>query len=287
MSDIKSVFTSRFGDRGLLIEADYSQLEVIVLAYLSQDEQLISDIKNKVDIHGINAAKLFGNNYTEAQRKLAKRLSFQLQYGSGASNMAKKNKIPVYIAKTFISNYYARYPRVKEWQDEVYEAVKASRELTDKHTAKGLPQGKGTYRSKTGREYVFFEYDNPFYEPGKIQYGGRPNDPVSFSPTETKNYPVQGFATGDIVPMIVGKLYRAIKANPIFDGRVLLINTIHDSILLDCEKDFVPDVCMLVKSVMEKAPEYLYEEFGIEFDLPLPVGLKIGPNWGDMEEYVC
>lgn len=284
MSDIKSVFTSRFGDNGRIIEADYSQLEVIVLAFLSQDEQLLSDIRNKVDIHGINASKLFGVNYTEAQRKLAKRLSFQLQYGSGAKNMAQKNKIPVHVAKTFIANYYTRYPRVKEWQDEVYEAVKASRELTDKHTVKGLPLGSGTYRSITGREYVFFEYDNPYYDPS-ITW--KRQIPTSFSPTETKNYPVQGFATGDIVPMIVGKLYRAIKADPIFDGRVLLINTIHDSILIDCQKDFVPDVCMLVKTVMEKAPEFLYEEFGIEFDLPLPVGLKVGKNWGDMEEWKC
>lgn len=278
MSDIKSIFTSRWKLHGRLIEADYSQLEIVVLAFLSRDQQLISDIRNKVDVHAINAAKLFGSGFTDAQRKLAKRLSFQLQYGSGAANMATKNGITVATAKKFIDAYYSRYPRVKEWQEEVKKEVEKSRKPSDKRTKNGLPAGVGTYVSCTGREYKFYEYDSPYA--GK--YG---HSDTSFSPTETKNYPVQGLATGDIVPLVVGKLYRAIKANPIFDGRLLLINTIHDSILLDCQEELVGRATQLVREVMENAPEYLMEEFGIDFDLPLSVGVKVGYNWAEMKEW--
>lgn len=288
MSDIKAAFVSRWGEYGYLLEADFSQLEVIVLAVLSQDPQLMHDIRNKVDIHAVNAFELFGSNFTEQQRKLAKRLSFQLQYGSGPGNMAKKNGIDISVARKFISNYYNRYPGVKKWQEEVLEAVKKSRQPSDKRSEFGTPLGIGTYTSITGRKYVFQEYENTFKysarSPTRTSTLGTRE--VSFKPTETANYPVQGFATGDIVPLVLGKLYRELSSVPELDKRVLLINTVHDSILLDCHQDCVDKAAHIVKHVMEEAPTHLKEEFGITFDLPLSVGIKIGRDWLEMAPYV-
>lgn len=277
MSDIRSAFVSRFGEDGWLLEADFSQLEVVVLAFLSQDPQLIYDVTHGVDIHAINAANLFGKGFTEKQRKIAKRLSFQLQYGAGAKSMAKKNKIPLDTAKQFIENYYRRYPVVKEWQDKIKEQVEASRQLSDKRTANGLPAGMGNYDSLTGRRYVFYEYDALEW------FRDKTGQTTAFSPTETKNYPVQGFATGDIVPLVLGKLYRKIKEVEEWDDKVKLIMTVHDSILLDTHWTVRDECAIMVKETMEKASEYLKEELGIDFDIPLKAEVKAGRNWLNME----
>jgi DNA polymerase I-like protein with 3'-5' exonuclease and polymerase domains len=141
-----------------------------------------------------------------------------------------------------------------------------------RRTDKGLPAGQGWYAGPTGRRWVFHEHDHPF------------KDGTSFSPTQLKNYPVQGFATGDIVPLVLGKLFRVLK-NSEYAQQALLINTVHDSIILDVKKEVLDEVCKLVKDVMESAPAYLDEVFGIKFDLPLPVGISYGPTWGEQKEW--
>ena len=279
MSDIKKCFISRWKDKGYIVEADYSQLEVIGLAYLTQDKQLYKDIIDGVDMHAVNAEKLFGKSFTPLQRKIAKSFSFQLQYGAGAASMAKSNNVDVKLAKRFIENYYSRYPQVKIWQDSVAEEVRESRKPTGEHTSRGFPKGKGVFRSITGREYVFYEFDNDHYNPHN------PNSKeVNFSPTQMKNYPVQGFATGDIVPLVIGRLNRILKNNSELSEKCLLTNTVHDSIILDVHEDIFEEAVNTVVSVMESAPEFIEETWGFKFDLPLPVGISYGRNWYDQKE---
>jgi DNA polymerase I-like protein with 3'-5' exonuclease and polymerase domains len=288
MSDIRNFFVSRYGSRGKLLEADYGQLEVVALAFLSRDKQLMEDIRNKVDMHSINAANLYnipikeflerkdkGEPHILKCRKLAKTMSFQLQYGAGPKSMAEQNGISLELAKRFIETYYHRYPRVKTYQDDVALQVSSSRKTTKKHTSNGFPMGLGLYPSITGRNYAFFEYDNPYHDGGKAW-----TSPTNFSPTQLKNYPVQGFATGDIVPMMLGKLFRA------FAGLedIKLINTVHDSILFDVREEHVFTYAKRIKEIMEDAPRFFEEEFGIEFDLKLEVEISCGSNWGWMEK---
>lgn len=277
MSDIKKCFISRFPD-GVLLEIDYSQLEIYVLAYLSNDPQLKLDLLSGVDLHGISAERLFGKGYTDAQRRIAKSLSFQLQYGAGYKSMAEQNDISETLAKKFIKLYYERYPMVKQFQDEVASIVRSTR-ITDPdlRTKTGIPAGMGFYKAETGRFYVFTEKDSPDWM----------TRATSFSPTEMKNYPVQGFATGDIVPMILGKLHRGLsnwhggKEPPI----VVMINTVHDSVLFDCSSESIAKIWYQdAKVIMESAPRYLKEHFNINFDLPLKVDAKVGKNWGEMEK---
>jgi DNA polymerase-1 len=256
---------------------------------------LIADLKSGADLHSIRAAELFGvphyvfmaelngaagvvganGRLRVKQRKLAKALSFQLQYGSGPTNMAKTNKIPLGIAQKFIKQYYDRYPRVKEWQNEVAKEVKKSRVLIpDARTDKGLPKGEGFYVSATGRRYRFEEYDS--FDEGE----------VSFSPTQMKNFPVQGFATGDIVPMVLGKVFRGLMNSDLADN-YLMVNTIHDSVLFDA-KDYetMEKGTEFVVDIMQKAPQHLQEQFGIKMELPLTVEAKYGLNWGNMAKFV-
>ena len=98
-----------------------------------------------------------------------------------------------------------------------------------------------------------------------------------------KNYPVQGFATGDIVPMVIGKLYREL-VDWCVEEQVLMVGTIHDSVVFDCESEAVAlKWAKVAKEIMEDAPLYLKEQFDIDFTLPLKAGVEIGKNWYDME----
>ena len=176
---------SRFPD-GVILETDFSQLEVIGLALLSNDPVLIEDILAGRDMHRFFAAKLFNKeekDVTSSERSLTKRLSFALQYGSGANGLAKKNGITKEKAQEFIDYYYDRYTRVKEWQGEVYDEVIASREATGETTPRGWPRGRGQHLSPTGRVYTFVEKDKP------EGWQGADASP-DFNPPESKIYPL-------------------------------------------------------------------------------------------------
>lgn len=282
MSSIRKYFKSRWST-GYLAEYDFSQLEVIGLAQLSQDKMLIQDILNGMDMHCLNASFLYNQPYATIKhlydsgdaewtkkRKISKAPGFLIQYGGGAKAMADQTGLPKKQCQGFIDNYYKRYMGVKAWQDNVAHAVKQSRRPSEKRTKAGLPSGYGEYLSPTGRRYGFQEYDD--------FHGG-----TSFSPTQMKNYPVQGFATGDIVPLVVGKLFRVLK-NSEFSESCLMVNTVHDSIVFDIEsKEVLNDVHELIMHTMESAPEYLKQIFNIDFQLPLKVDGEAGKNWLEMK----
>lgn len=274
MSNIRSFFTSRYPD-GYLIELDYSQLEIYVLAFLSGDAQLKKDLLLGVDRHGVSAENLFGAGYTDKQRKIAKGLSFQLQYGAGAKSMAEAHNLTTLQTKAFIKQFYDRYPDVKVYQDRLLEQARLNRDTAaQERTAKGYPAGVFEHVSLTGRRYTHKEEDSPDWM----------NGDTSFSPTKLKNYQVQGFATGDIVPMMLGVLYREIRNNG-WDDTVKIINTVHDSVLFDCKNLSTARIwAEQAKRIMESAPRRLKTVFDIDFDLPLPVEASIGKNWMEMED---
>jgi DNA polymerase I-like protein with 3'-5' exonuclease and polymerase domains len=273
------------------MEADYSQLEIIGLAFLSQDKLLCQDIKNGIDLHCMSAAGLYGLNYEDVlagyqaedpemtkKRKIAKGFSFQLQYGSGAKAMADQLGLPLKMAQKFIKVYYERYKGVKEYQEYVKEAVMATRAPSALRTVEKVPAGLGQFTSVTGRRYVFQEFDAPAF---LVEKGIK----TSFSPTQMKNYPVQGFATGDVVPLMMGEVYESLKANPLLRTKALLINTVHDSIMLDVHPDAIDRAALLVKQVLENAPYYIKMTWGLEFDLPLKVDITTGPSWASQTQY--
>ena len=289
MSKIRECFKSRWPD-GVLMEADFSQLEVIGLAFLSQDEQLMSDIKGGIDMHCMNVSFFTGTAYRTIkdavdagderwikQRKKVKSFSFLIQYGGGAAAMAKQSGMGKVECQVFIDNFYARYPQVKLWQEDVAMQVRASRKPSSKRTERGVPAGMGQYTSITGRRYVFTEYDAPDWMRKK-------GIETSFSPTQMKNYPVQGFATGDVVPLVLGELYDVLK-NSYWKDTALLVNTVHDSILLDCHDIHTSNsVAHLVKQTMEKAPQFIEETWGFKFDLPLNVEVEVGSTWANKKK---
>lgn len=262
------------------METDFSQLEVVALAAITMDPTLIADLTSGMDMHRVRASELFDKPQeavSSTERTITKRLSFQLQYGAGAPSMAKKLEIPKKVAQAFVDNYYARYPRVKEWQEEVIASVKASRRPTGNRTPQGAPQGRGEWYSATGRTYVFFEQDKP------PEWRGLDKEP-DFNPPMIKNYPVQGFATGDIMALFRGRVYRKWLVSP-FRKLALPINTVHDSIMFDCMS---VEVALAMKALLEEVvaelPELLETMWGIESPVPFTVETKIGPTWATTEK---
>lgn len=285
MSRIKSCFRSRFPS-GVLLEVDFSQLEVVGVALLSNDPVLKDDIRSGRDMHRVRAAQLFGITeaaVTKDQRQIAKVLSFQLQYGAGAKSMAAKNNIAEELASKFIKQYYDRYEVLQAWQNDNIKAVAASRVATKDRTKLGEPRGKGTLATDTGRMYTFMEEDAPEWM-RKPRTWGPPAATVSFSPTQIKNYPSQGFATGDVMALFRAMLMEGFRENPKQFAQVVPVMTIHDSVMFDCDhRNVAYTMETRCKYLAACLPEKIESLWGIRCDLPFKVEGKWGETWADMK----
>lgn len=279
MSEIKACFPSRF-ENGVILESDFSQLEVVGLAALTLDPVLVQDLLDGRDMHRKFAAERFGiteEEVTKTQRTITKQMTFQLQYGSGAAGMSRKLGIPESEAATFIEVYYKRYQRVKEWQEEVIEAVRRSRKPTGARTPSGQVQGKGVWESPTGRLYAFLEQDKPEGWKGR-------DKSADFAPTQIKNYPVQGTATGDIMAVFRARLYRILLTHPL-RYKCLPINTVHDSVMYDCvDRESALELAKLHKQVADELPKIMMETWGLFCPVPFKIESSIGPRWSELEK---
>lgn len=278
MSKIRECFISRFPD-GMLVEVDFSQLEVAALAFLTQDPQLMADIRDELDMHLVSASWVTGQDYKYLKRlydsgdymvakirKEAKRPRFELQYGAGASTIAKNNKWPLDKAKDYIARYYARYPIVLQWQMEVARQVQCNKKPRNKFGEEFISWYECPH---TKRRYVFYTYENKRGE-------------QHFSPTQMKNYPVQGFATGDLVPTVLGRIVKLMDKD-MMEG-IKLINTVHDSVLFDVHPKFALQLQELIDDTFGKTAEIMKDQFGIDINVPIRYSISTGPNWGQMKE---
>ena len=274
---IKKVFTSRWGKEGWLIEFDFQQLEVAVLAHLTQDPQLIEDISTGKDIHTELYKDMFHVEPTKDERKWFKRLTFGLIYGAGAKTLADNAGCSLDVSKRFMEAFYARYPSVHTWHQmiQVQAGMEGIHELLERG---GFELGKTwRHKSETGRIYCFKQYKNKYADSG---YSSRPA--YAYSPTELKNYPVQGLATGDIVPMMLGVLFRKFRDNP----NIKLVNTVHDSILLDVvgNEEYINIIIKEVAHVLNNTHMFYEKTFEKPLALKLSAGCSVGKNWFEMKE---
>jgi DNA polymerase I-like protein with 3'-5' exonuclease and polymerase domains len=220
--DVKRAYVSRYTD-GVILELDYSQLEMVALAYIADDKQLIDDINNGRDMHRELYRSMYGRMPTDKERKPFKRFSFLLVYGGGATTLMAQSGCDRATAQKFIKTFYTRYKGVKKYHEEIVKQANDKAVVEYSETKTG-PQYTYYHASPTGRHYVFNKYHN--------EYKGD----MTFSPTELKNWPIQGFATGDIVPMMVGILLRNLEDAKLVDKGACLVMTVHDSVVLDTPK---------------------------------------------------
>jgi len=269
--DVKRAYVSRYGPHGNILELDYSQLEMVALAYLANDQQLIDDINNGRDMHRELYKEMYGRYPTDKERKPFKRFSFLLVYGGGATTLMAQSGCDRATAKRFITTFYKRYTGVKRYHEEIVEQAEKLAVVSYDPDKSG-PQYTYFHNSPTGRHYIFNKYASD-YKPGTL----------TFSPTELKNWPIQGFATGDVVPMMVGILLRNLEEAG-YAERAKLVMTVHDSVVLDVPKDMLYSVATLARKTLESAPQQLKAIFNIDFPCKLGVGVEAGLNWQDKEE---
>lgn len=231
-SAVREMFVSRFGD-GVMAEIDYSQLEVIVQAFLTRDENLIRDVNAGVDFHCKRLSVKLGEDYEDVLRKCkvdhdpwydlertkAKGFSFQRAYGAGKKAIAASTGMPEEEVQELIDAEEKLYPRVGMYNKWVDRTVKKNRKPTDLKSFKGYTRHFGWHPSPTGKRYGFTEYDAPDF---LVKNG----TPTSFKPTEMKNYSVQG-AAGEMVLAVAGLLWRHFVSTDNYDGKALMVNSVH------------------------------------------------------------
>lgn len=278
---IKNAFVSRY-DGGWLVEADYKQLEIRVLALATEDPQLIDDINSGIDLHRYFASQIFNkpeDDITPEERKMAKGFSFQLQYGAGAKSIAKYWDVNIAYVRKFIDKYYTRYPVVKNWQDgnitwvkgiATYEGAMVS------NTTGSAPEAVRTSVIPS----IWPESKWGDYALNERFYPGNPK-PV-FPTTQIKNFPIQGGAADIMLLMLNHLRQRWIHLDDLFNNGIL-INTVHDSFLSDVQLGGLASYIKTLGPVLESVPELLHHTFGITSPISFPIDISVGHTWADLQ----
>lgn len=275
MSTFKKAFVSRYGEQGVIVEVDWSQLEIICQQVESQDAVLGMELNDGVDLHSMMTSEIYPDvtyKYVQERvrahdavwverRKQTKRARFALQYGAGAKRIGQLTGWNYSDSMNFIETYNNKYQRIVEWQAAVYkEVLKTSRPTN----AEGVL--KGQYTSPTGRRFVFIS---------KADNGGAQR----FSPTQLRNYPIQGLAS-DFVAHMTGKLMRDIlyyKMLPV----IHLTNTIHDSIVLDVHKEAYDIAIDIIETCFGQAQQGMRElvQDKRSVEVPFKYSITSGSSW--------
>ncbi|HUK30544.1 MAG TPA: DNA polymerase I [Candidatus Acidoferrum sp.] len=228
-----------------LLSADYSQIELRILAHLSEDPVLVEAFRKSEDIHSRTAQEVFGvgpMGQTAEHRRAAKVINFGIIYGLSAFGLAQQLGIDTKEASQFISAYFARYSGVKAFLDGILEEVRKS----------------GFTRTMFGRV-------RPIPEINSTMVGLR-----NFAERTAMNTPLQG-AAADLIKLAMIEISRRLKVEG-FRGRMIL--QVHDELLFEAPKEELARLSVLVRECMEQAHE---------LKVPLKVDLKAGPNWRDMD----
>lgn len=296
-SRVKSVFTSRYGSDGRIVELDYSSLEVVIQAVLTKDPQMIKDLLNGVDFHCKRLAAKIHRSYDDIvaiiadadhpehkamklQRTKIKEFTFQRAYGASAYSVAASTGMAVEEVEDLIANENIEYKNVELFDKMLEAEIEKTATPINKHlfVAGGKHEVmRGYWYSPTGTKFVWEQHETPefLHKHGKF---------VGFSPTERKNYPVQGVG-GEVVQTMLGIVYRWLLDNDHFGGLVKLINTVHDSIYLDIHKSMVEQVVPTVKAIMEAVPRKYQKDFGLAIPVPFPVEAEVGLSMYDVIGY--
>ena len=292
-SRVKAMFVSRFPD-GVVGELDYSQLEVVVQGLLTGDENLCRDLIAKVDFHCNRVSLKNSVSYDFAlfhckdedapdhakwkkERTKCKIFSFQRAYGAGATLIAEETGMDVDEVKQMIAAEDKEYPGVVEFNNVVEAECNATADPFRDAERGWRVFRRGTWQAPTGTIYSWRTWDAPSY----LRQRGITD---TFSPTELKNYPVQGTG-GEIVQMVLGYLWRWFVLNDNFENRALLTNTVHDCVWVDMHPDVVDTVIPGMKQIMEAVPTMLKKHFGIDCPVPFPVDAETGKNMLDLHHY--
>ncbi|HDC4630200.1 DNA polymerase [Enterobacter kobei] len=291
-SKVKQMFTSRFGEGGRIVEADYSALEVVGLAGFSKDKNLIRALLDGIDMHCMRLSAQLNEPYEDVLKKCKdeshpeharysqmrtdiKPKAFSYQYGATARGIAYSTGCSEEEAQAFIDNEKGLFPEVEEWFDAViFPAVERSGQSNvfkeQDENGRWQVYRRGHFRSPGGTCYSFRQYEK--WNKAARAYL------MEYKPTQMRNYPIQG-ETAFWVQGIGGLLFRWLLANDFFGGRVVPINQVHDAFYFDVAPDCPHEFFVGLKAIMESIPEY-YNHIWPEYNLtvPFPAEVEAGPS---------
>ncbi|MCS7068787.1 MAG: DNA polymerase I [Meiothermus sp.] len=234
---IRKAFRAAPGQK--LIAADYSQIELRVLAHLSGDENLIRVFREGKDIHAQTAAWMFGLDMAQVspeQRRAAKTINFGVLYGMSAHRLSSELSIPYAEAENFIERYFASYPRVRAWIEGVLAEARQ----------------RGYVETLFGRRRFVADLDS------RIRSVREAAERMAF------NMPVQGTAA-DLMKLAMVRLQPELERL----GAHLVLQ-VHDELLVEVQEDSVQEASEVVRVVMQAA---------WPLAVPLEVGIGVGDNW--------
>ncbi len=241
--EIRATFAAEPGFQ--LVSADYSQIELRVLAHLSKDSALVEAFQTGIDIHDRTAERVFGKNSgldKHELRRRAKIINYALLYGKTAFTLAKDIGVPQAAAQEFIDAYFAGFPHVRAFIDRTLADARAT----------------GVVRTMTGRRRLVPELTS---KNGMIRMAAE---------RETVNMPIQGTAA-DVLKKAMIDVHEALADHNKGRSRpARMIHTVHDEQLFEAPEGEAGGVAELVRDVMERA---------YTLDVPLTVDVGIGRNW--------
>ena len=236
---IRKVFVPK--DGFVFLDADYSQIELRILAHMSGDEKLIEAYNSSADIHRATAAQVFGvplEEVTDEQRRNAKAVNFGIIYGMSSFGLSQDLSISRKEAKEYIERYFASYPTIKTFIDGlVSDAKEKGYSLTMYNRRREIPEIKSSNFMQR-----------------------------SFGERVAMNAPIQGTAA-DIIKLAMINVYNALKEHNL---RSRLILQVHDELLVETAEDEVDTVKQIMLDGMKNA---------VSLKVPLEVDLKEGKDW--------
>lgn len=308
-SDVKQVFQSRFPG-GYVLQSDFSSLEVYVQAILTACKQLIADLQAGVDMHCMRLATKEGKDYDEVKRLCkgwkettasgevvhhaaveewdykrtgAKVFSFQRAYGAGAKKIAESTGMALEDVEALIEAERLRYPEI----DAYFEA--RTQEIAEARvpTSKAVPHpnfpalicrlGMARVATPDGKRYTYVESPAMDFQ---VKRGVL----TSFSPTEIKNYEVQGEGA-EWMKAAMWLAIRGFYARDNFDGKALLVNTVHDAQYADVHPDVRLQAGALLHASMVEASTLMEWWFSWPLPLPVPSDTVWGKDMGDENSF--
>ena len=238
---VKKVFISRW-EGGKILEADFAQLEFRTAAYLSQDKTAMKEIEDGFDVHSYTA-KVISESGQKTTRQEAKAHTFAPLYGATGFGRTPAEA-------TYYKQFTQKYKGISLWHSKLAEEAMSTRKIT----------------TPSGREFSF-----PFVE-------RRSNGSVTFF-TQIKNFPVQSFATADIVPVVLLDIEKQLDKL-----QSCIVNTVHDSIVIDVHPNEEQDVINVIKNTNSNLKDIIDSQFNINLNVPLELEAKIGNNWLDTKD---
>lgn len=235
---VKKVFVSRW-EGGYVMEADFAQLEFRTAAFLAQDETAMKEIDTGFDVHSYTA-QVITDAGEPTTRQEAKEHTFAPLFGATGYGRSK-------AVAAYYEHFNQKYKGVAKWHKKLAKEAVNLLKITN----------------VSGRQYAFPDVHR------------RENGSVSHM-TNIKNYPVQGFATGDVVPVVLMELEERLKPM-----RSCLVNSVHDSAVIDIHPEEREYVIAMIHTMNEDLTGIIAEAYDVEMNVPLLLEAKVGPNWLD------